>query len=261
MKKGYTSYVLTYRNDNPSVEGNYFPVTYQIPSEYPNYRDPKTGKVTTLRLVEGTDELDRNKQNQMIGAGEKWRKRKIIFERGALNVREEDSALRNYLDKLLESGVRDFKRLDPVKEMQDEMKMLELKDMAVEQVRKLSEAKGRELLRGIGFKNVGELSAEEVKYKLRIMAEDEPSVVLGKLKDKNTSVRAVVEEAIERGVILRDKRSFYFTRLDDGVPVKDDKIIGFGLKEGSDVEELLVDYLRKEDGKEYLSLIETKLKS
>jgi hypothetical protein len=248
----YIMYRWKQRNEKPSIRGNHYPTSSTLPSEA-TVRE--NGKSRIIRCVQGASSIYQEDQIEAAGGVEYrpdgrpyWRKIPIRFNRGLLKVSKDNKIVVDYLDALEKSSgyAPFFERIRPEVEIAQQQATFDVSEAALERYVSVKNSleEMTSFLRAIGTQGVERMSDDDIRFRVRREAHNNPKRFLEVMNAPERKVLAVVNKAIERGLIVNEKRSWFDTGGD-----VNEKVVGFQIGAG-DPTELFVNWLETE-GKEY----------
>lgn len=248
------------RNEKPSIRGNHYPTSSTIPSEATVFED---GQQRIVRCVQGATSIYQDLQMEQSGGVEfrpdgrpYWRKIPIVFNRGLLKVSKSNKIVIEYLEALEKSSAYSsyFERIRPEVEVAKQQASFDVSEAALERYLEVKNSleEMTSFLRATGVTGTERMSDDDIRFRVRREAHNNPERFLEVMNAPERKVLAVVNKAIERGLIANQKRSWFDTGGGEN-----EKIVGFQIGQGDPLE-LFVNWLETE-GKDYYKALKVRV--
>jgi hypothetical protein len=251
----FVSYLWKVKNENPSVRGNYYPISASLPSQATAVVD---GQPTIIRCVRGAKSIFQEDQIQQSGGSDYspdgrplWRKIPLVFTRGVLKVNVQDKHVIDYLDTLEKTSYgKMFERVRPELLRKSEEAQYDVEEQALQKYLSIKNSleEMTSYLNATGVKGVDKLSEDEIRFRVRRDSRATPKRFMDILDAPERKVLSNVNRAIERGLIANQKRSWF--DVESGT---NEKIVGFQVGAESALD-LFVNWLENEGREYYKSL-------
>jgi hypothetical protein len=245
-KKQATRFV----DKNYKLKKDVAPLSYMLPTKHsPRFPllhfDDKDGVNRELRYARNQKSpfVDEQDGNAILEP--------VIFEEGFLHVNKTNQVLQQFLHYHPLNG-RTFTEVDKSKDAAEEIEDLMIEADALVEAKKLSIEQLENICRVLFGSNVATMSTAELKRDVLVFAKQQPQDFLDVVNDPELKIMGTVERFFSEGILTYRKsgKEVWFN-------TSNNKTKMLNVPFGNDANDLVVSYLKSDDGLDVLKHLET----
>jgi len=222
------------------------PLTYTLSNRHKadlplQYFDKKTNTLKPLRYATNQESIFISEQTGEVTLGN------IVFEAGVLVVSHENPTLQKFLDLHPRNGFL-FEEMNPEKDAQEELEILDLEFEAAKIVRELKPSELENIALSIYGSAAMGMSTSELKRDLRIYARDYPETFLKLASNDQIMLRGYAIKAVAEDILRLDNGRFF-----------NGKDLVLTVPFGDDEYDTLARYFKGKEGQLLLEFIQAKI--
>jgi hypothetical protein len=222
------------------------PLTYTLSNRHKadlplQYFDKKTNTLKPLRYATNQESIFISEQTGEVTLGN------IVFEAGVLVVSHENPTLQKFLDLHPRNGFL-FEEMNPEKDAQEQLEVLDLEFEAARIVRELKPSELENIALSVYGSSAMGMSSAELKRDLRIYAKDYPETFLKLASNDQIMLRGYAIKAVAQDVLRFDNGRFF-----------NGKDLVLTVPFGDDEYDTLARYFKGKEGQLLLEFVQAKV--